>query len=185
MRRCAQCCYRRERPVAAAIRSCRAGRCGVKEHCHGAVDLGRAGDRLVVVSLVLLPLAGVSTTGAGGGVVSTVKVLILESTLVLPSASAAVALTVCDPSINDGIAVNVQLPAPSAVVMPADAPSKNTVTRPVALAVPVTVACCRWCCAICRERPPGPPVVRYPGCRSRRCWQALVQQPARYCRPDL
>ena len=92
-----------------------------------------------VVSLVLLPFAGVSTTGAGGGVVSTVKVLILESTLVLPSASAAVALTVCDPSINDGIAVNVQLPAPSAVVMPADAPSKNTVTVLPASAVPVTV----------------------------------------------
>ena len=39
------------------------------------------------------PLAGVTTTGAAGGVVSTVKVLVLELALVLPAASVAVTRT--------------------------------------------------------------------------------------------
>ena len=77
-----------------------------------------------VVSLVLLASAGVESTGAAGGVVSTVKVLVAESTLVLPAASVAVALTECDPSLSDEAEVKVQLPAPLAVVVPADEPSK-------------------------------------------------------------
>ena len=77
-----------------------------------------------VVSLVLLASAGVESTGAVGGVVSTVKVLVAESTLVLPAASVAVALTECDPSLSDEAEVKVQLPAPLVVVVPTDEPSK-------------------------------------------------------------
>ena len=77
-----------------------------------------------VLSFVRLPSAGVITTGATGGVVSTVKVLVAESTLVLPSASVAVALTVWAPSLSDEAEVKDQLPAPLAVVVPADEPSK-------------------------------------------------------------
>ena len=55
---------------------------------------------------------------------STVKVLVAESTLVLPSASVAVALTVWAPSLSDEAEVKDQLPAPLAVVVPADEPSK-------------------------------------------------------------
>ena len=47
-----------------------------------------------VLSLVTEPLAGVSTTGAAGGVVSTVNVLVFDCALVLPTASVAVAFTV-------------------------------------------------------------------------------------------
>lgn len=53
-----------------------------------------------VLSLVVLPLAGTVTTGAGGGVVSTVKVLVFEVGLVFPALSVAVALTVCYPSAS-------------------------------------------------------------------------------------
>ena len=76
------------------------------------------------LSLVVLPSAGVRTSGAGGGVISTVKVLVAESTLVFPTASVAVALTVCDPSLKDEMEVKDQLPVPLAVVVPADEPSK-------------------------------------------------------------
>ncbi len=64
-----------------------------------------------MLSVVTEPLAGVTTTGAAGGVVSTVKVLVLELTLVLPAASVAVALTVCEPSASAVAGVKLQLPA--------------------------------------------------------------------------
>nr|WP_198143033.1 hypothetical protein [Stigmatella aurantiaca] len=46
------------------------------------------------MSWVVEPLAGVTTTGAAGAVVSTMKVLVLDSGPVLPTASVAVAFTV-------------------------------------------------------------------------------------------
>jgi glycerol-3-phosphate acyltransferase PlsY len=50
--------------------------------------------RVPLDTMETVPLAGVVTTGAAGGVVSTVKVLVLELALVLPAASVAVAVTV-------------------------------------------------------------------------------------------
>ncbi len=61
------------------------------------------------------PLAGVSTTGAAGPLVSTVKVLVVELALVLPAASVAVALTVCAPSASAVVGVKLQVPPAVAV----------------------------------------------------------------------
>jgi hypothetical protein len=92
-----------------------------------------------VVSLVEDPSAGVTTTGAGGGVVSIVKVFVFETGEVLPAASVAVALTVCDPSVKVG-AARVQFPEASAVaVVPSGVPSMLTVTVLFASAVPEIV----------------------------------------------
>ena len=82
------------------------------------------------------PFAGPTTTGAAGGVVSTVKVLVLELTETLPTESVAMARTVCEASLNVEV-VKVQLPEPLAVVVPTETPSMNTVTVALASAVPV------------------------------------------------
>ena len=92
-----------------------------------------------VLSLVVEPLAGVSTTGAAGGVVSTVNVLVFDCALVLPAASVAVALTVCDPSASAVGGVKLQVPEALATVVPTTTPSTITVTVLPASAVPVYV----------------------------------------------
>ncbi|EAU68165.1 Pea-VEAacid family [Stigmatella aurantiaca DW4/3-1] len=79
-----------------------------------------------VLSLVVEPLAGVTTTGAAGATVSTVKLFVLDEGLVLPAASVAVALTVCGPSASGVVGVKLQLPLPSTVVVPTDVPSTMT-----------------------------------------------------------
>ncbi len=49
--------------------------------------------------------AGTLTTGAAGATVSTVKLFVLENTLVLLAASVAVAFTACDPSLSATVGV--------------------------------------------------------------------------------
>src|SRR6476661_1549018 len=87
--------------------------------------------------LVVLPLAPaelvITTVGA---VVSTVKVLVLLSTLVLPAASAARAFTVCEPLARPVEGVKLQLPLASAVVVATGVPSTITVTVVPDSAVP-------------------------------------------------
>ena len=54
-----------------------------------------------VVSVVVVPFVGTwMTTGAGGAVVSMVKVLALESVETLPATSVARARTVCEPTAS-------------------------------------------------------------------------------------
>ena len=53
---------------------------------------------------------GAVTAGAGGAVVSTVNVFVLESGLVLPTGSMAVAFTVCWPSASAVASVRLQFP---------------------------------------------------------------------------
>ena len=67
------------------------------------------------MSLVVEPLAGVRTTGASGTSVSTVKELVLDSGLVLPAASLAVAFTVWRPFVRPAVGVKLQAPEASAV----------------------------------------------------------------------
>jgi len=93
--------------------------------------------RVGVLSLVLELLAGPVTTGAAGTLASTVKVLVLESALVLPAASAAVAFTVCWPLARPVVGVRVQLPAASAVVVPTEVPSTMTLMVLPGWAVPL------------------------------------------------
>ena len=76
-----------------------------------------------VVSPVEDPSAGVVMVITGASV-STVKMLVLESTLTLPAASVEVAFTVCGPSARATEGVKLQAPAPSAVVVPTAAPSR-------------------------------------------------------------
>jgi hypothetical protein len=94
-------------------------------------------DILGVLSFVLLPLAGETTIGAAGGVVSTVNVFTLESELTLPIASAAIAFMVWYPSDKAVGCVKVQFPAPLAVVVPTVLPSAMMVTVLPNSAVPV------------------------------------------------
>ena len=97
-----------------------------------------------VLSLVVEPSAGVSTTGATGGAVSTVKVLVLDSGLVFPTASVAVAFTECVPSASGVDGVKLQAPEPLAGAVPTVTPSTITVTVLLGSAVPCTSACCHW-----------------------------------------
>ena len=69
------------------------------------------------------PLPGATTTGAAGATESTVKVLVLESTLVLPAASLDVAFAVCEPCDRSVVGVKLQAPEAFAVVVPATTPS--------------------------------------------------------------
>ena len=71
-----------------------------------------------MLSPVVEPLAGVTTTGAAGGVVSTVKVFVLDAGPVLPTGSVAVARTVCAPSASAVVGVKLQAPEALAVVVP-------------------------------------------------------------------
>ena len=57
------------------------------------------------VLLVNDPFSGVLTTGGTGGTVLTVKVFVLENTLVLLAASVAVAFTAWDPSDSATVGV--------------------------------------------------------------------------------
>ena len=63
-------------------------------------------------------LAGVTTTGTDGAVRSTVKVLVLENTLVFPAMSVAVAFTVCDAALSAVVGVKLQAPPGPEVVLP-------------------------------------------------------------------
>src|SRR6476661_2313689 len=87
--------------------------------------------------LVWLPLAGVTTTGAGGGVVSMVKVLVLLRGLVLPAPSVASAFTAWEPSGLGTEGVNDQLPLAFVVVVPEARPSTTTDTVVPGSAVPL------------------------------------------------
>jgi hypothetical protein len=82
------------------------------------------------------PLAGVSTTGAEGATVSTVKERELEAGPVLPTASVALAVTAWVPCESAVLGVKLQWPEPSASAVPAKIPSKATVTVLWASAVP-------------------------------------------------
>ena len=76
--------------------------------------------------------------GAAGATVSTVITTGAEATLVLPAASVAVVEMLCDPSART-LDVKLQLPAPSAVVVPTNVtPSYTEIVVP-ASAVPVNV----------------------------------------------
>ena len=69
--------------------------------------------------------AGDTTTGAAGGVRSTLKVTVLDRPLALPAASVASARTPCEPSTSGLPAgwVTLQLPEPSAITVPTRMPS--------------------------------------------------------------
>jgi hypothetical protein len=82
------------------------------------------------------PLTGVTTTGAEGATVSTVKERELEAGPVLPTASVALAVTAWVPCESAVLGVKLQLPEPSASAVPATVPSKATVTVLWASAVP-------------------------------------------------
>ena len=69
-----------------------------------SVEAGPVPLRTGVGSVVVDPLAGVTTTGALGGAVSTVKVFALEAGEVLP-ATVWVTEAVCDPSARAAVGV--------------------------------------------------------------------------------
>ena len=77
--------------------------------------------------------------GAAGAVVSMVIDRPEEAEEVLPAASVAVAVIVWLPSAIAEPGVKLQLPEPSAVVVPIELPSDSTVTVALASAVPVKV----------------------------------------------
>src|SRR5690606_27537134 len=74
-----------------------------------------------------------------GGVVSTTSVITVESVLVLPAASVALAVMLCVPSDHALFTGNVQSPFSSAIVVPCESPSLNTSTVLSASAVPLIV----------------------------------------------
>ena len=91
-----------------------------------------------VLSPVVVPLAGASTTGAGGGVVSTMNVLVAESGLVLPTESVARASTVCTPSESTVVGVKLQSPLADTVTVEVSTfPSTMRVTVLPGSAVPL------------------------------------------------
>src|SRR4051812_38986013 len=71
------------------------------------------------------PLAGVTTTGAAGATVSTVKEE-LEAGPVLPTASVARVARVWGPCASGALGVKLQLPEALAVTAPAALPSRRT-----------------------------------------------------------
>lgn len=91
-----------------------------------------------VVSLVLLPDNGALMTGALGAVLSMAKVRVL-GVLVLPAGSVAVALRVCDPSLNGVERVQLQFPLASATAVQSVVAPSFTVTVLPGSAVPLTV----------------------------------------------
>ena len=94
-----------------------------------------------VLSVIVEPLAGAVMTGAGGAVVSTVKVTSSASE-VLPAGSVCVADAVCSPSDNAVVGVTDQLPAPLTGLVPISVPSMLTVT--VAPGSPVPLIAGSW-----------------------------------------
>ena len=106
----------------------------------GRLEVARAElertETLLRYARLVAPFAGVLSTGAAGAVASTVKVLMLEFGAVPPALS-AVARMVCAPSARATEGVKVQLPEPSAVVVPIVVPSTITLTVRPAPAVPV------------------------------------------------
>ena len=58
------------------------------------------------------------STGSAGGVVSTVRLKLVEDTLVLPAASVACAVKLCAPAVSVVLSKILQLPLPSAVPVP-------------------------------------------------------------------
>ena len=89
-----------------------------------------------VAFVVVLPSAGAVTTGAAGASVSTVKLLGVDTGLVLPAGSVAAAVTVCKPSLNGAAGVQLQLPSAFAVVVQSGTPPSLTVTLLFGSAVP-------------------------------------------------
>ena len=76
---------------------------------------------LVMLSVLVLPESEAvlrsGALGADGAVVSIVNVRPVDAAPVLPAASVTLALSVCAPSVN-ALVVMLQLPEPSAVVVP-------------------------------------------------------------------
>ena len=88
-----------------------------------------------VAVATVVPLAGAVTTGARGALASIVKLLVFDAGEILPAASVAVAESAYVPSVIVA-AIRLQLPLPSAVVVPTGVESIRTVTVLPASAVP-------------------------------------------------
>src|SRR3569833_3138646 len=93
-----------------------------------------------VATVAALVALGVGTSVAlkptpAGVAVSILMPSPLDAKETFPAPSVAVALTVCEPSATALPAVKLQLPLPSAVLVPADEPSIYTVTVLLASAV--------------------------------------------------
>ena len=100
---------------------------------------------LVMLSVLLLPesdaLARSGALGAEGAVVSIVTVRAVDAAPVLPAASVTLALSVCAPSVS-ALDVMLQLPEPSAVVVPSSvvpSVSYSLTVAPASAPPPVTV----------------------------------------------
>ena len=100
---------------------------------------------LVLLSVLLLPesdaLARSGALGAEGAVVSIVTVRPVDAAPVLPAASVTLALSVCAPSVS-ALVVMLQLPEPSAVVVPSrvvPSVSYSLTVAPASAPPPVTV----------------------------------------------
>ena len=100
---------------------------------------------LVMLSVLLLPeseaLARSGAPGAEGAVVSIVTARAVDATPVLPAASVTLALSVCAPSVS-ALVVMLQLPEPSAVVVPSrvvPSVSYSLTVAPASAPPPVTV----------------------------------------------
>ena len=84
----------------------------------------------------MLPSAGVTTFGATGATVSTVKLLGVPAGPVLPAGSVAEAVTVCGPSPSAVVGAQDQLPLASAIAVQSGVPPSLTVTVLPGSAVP-------------------------------------------------
>ncbi len=124
--------------------------------------------RLSVVSLVMLSVsdnpvslaaARSGVPGASGAVVSMVTVRAEEAAEVLPAASVAVAVMLLTPSVSVAV-VMLQLPAPSAVAVPALTPLTNSSIEALAAASPVTVSVVSLVRSSLLEEPVSLPAVR-------------------------
>jgi hypothetical protein len=80
-----------------------------------------------------------SGEGAEGTDVSTVMLVGAEAGLTFPAVSVAVAVRICPPSASELEGVKLQLPDPSAVVVPREVVPSNTSTTLLAVATPVKV----------------------------------------------
>src|ERR671917_288304 len=92
-----------------------------------------------VLSEIVDPSAGLSTTGASGTVVSTVNVTVSDAGDVLPAGSVCVAVTVWSPSASGVVTSRLQVPSGATVVVPTTVPSMVTSTVAPGSPVPVIV----------------------------------------------
>src|SRR5918998_257113 len=92
-----------------------------------------------VVSEIVDPFAGLSTTGASGAAVSTVNVTVSDAGDVLPAGSVCVAVTVWSPSASGVVTSRLQVPSGATVVVPTTVPSMVTSTVAPGSPVPVIV----------------------------------------------